>query len=156
MSGSTLPAQPPLWNAKRAELDSYYDKPEPCCFVIFSISGDLTHRLIVPALYNLAEAGLLPDPFCIVGIVRKPMSESDLRRSLMQGLETHATRPVKTEIADKLLNCMTCVEADPSDQSSFDTLSKACERLETRTGTCGNRLLYLAVPPKSPKHQRSM
>ena len=35
--------------------------PDPCCFVIFGITGDLTHRLVIPALYNLAESGLLPD-----------------------------------------------------------------------------------------------
>ena len=120
---------------------------EPCCFVIFGVTGDLTHRLVIPALYNLAESGLLPEQFCLVGIVRKQMSEDDLRQSLMEGLKKHATRPVKTEIAAKVLNCLTCVEADPSDPSSFDTLSKACEKLETRTGTCGNRLFYLAVPP---------
>ena len=62
-------------------------------------------------------------------------------------MKKHATRPVKTEIAAKVLNCLTCIEADPSDPASFDTLSKACERLETDKGTCGNRLFYLAVPP---------
>ena len=36
-------------------------KPDPCCFVIFGVTGDLTHRLVIPALYNLAESGLLPD-----------------------------------------------------------------------------------------------
>ena len=37
---------------------------DPCCFVIFGASGDLTHRLLIPALYNLAVGGLLPDAFC--------------------------------------------------------------------------------------------
>ncbi|EAQ36614.1 glucose-6-phosphate 1-dehydrogenase [Nitrobacter sp. Nb-311A] len=122
-------------------------KPEPCCFVIFGVTGDLTHRLIIPALYNLAESGLMPEQFCLVGVVRKHTSENDLRQSLMEGLKKHATRPVKTEIAEKVLNCLTCVEADPSDPSSFDALSGACGRLETKAGTCGNRLFYLAVPP---------
>ena len=44
--------------------------PDSCCFVIFGITGDLTHRLVIPALYNLAEAGLLPEKFCIVGVAR--------------------------------------------------------------------------------------
>lgn len=122
-------------------------KPEPCCFVIFGATGDLTHRLIIPALYNLAESDLLPEPFCIVGVVRKQMSDHDLRQSLMEGLKRHATRPVKTDIAEKVLNCLTCVEADPSDPSSFDALNGVCEGLATKTGTCGNRLFYLAVPP---------
>ena len=46
-------------------------KPDPCAFVIFGVTGDLTHRLVIPALYNLAAADLLPDPFCVVGVARK-------------------------------------------------------------------------------------
>mgnify|MGYP002713925789 FL=1 len=44
-------------------------KPDPCSFIIFGATGDLTHRLVVPALYNLAAGNLLPDKFCVVGIV---------------------------------------------------------------------------------------
>jgi glucose-6-phosphate 1-dehydrogenase len=122
-------------------------RPEPCCFVIFGVTGDLTHRLVIPALYNLAEAGLLPEQFCIVGIVRKAMSEDDLRQSLMEGLNKHATQTVKKEVAAKLLSCLTCLEADPSDPPSFDRLNKSFTKLETDKGTCGNRLFYLATPP---------
>ena len=46
-------------------------KPDPCSIVIFGATGDLTHRLVVPALYNLAAGNLLPDNFCVVGIARK-------------------------------------------------------------------------------------
>ncbi|PIH38085.1 glucose-6-phosphate dehydrogenase, partial [Staphylococcus epidermidis] len=49
-------------------------KPDPCSFIIFGATGDLTHRLVVPALYNLAAGNLLPEKFCVVGIVRKSMS----------------------------------------------------------------------------------
>ena len=124
-------------------------KPEPCCFVIFGVTGDLTHRLVIPALYNLAESGLLPDQFCIVGIARKKMSDDELRQSLMEGLDKHATRPVKKEVAKKLLGCLTCLEADNDDPASFDQLSKSFEKLEKDKGTCGNRLFYLAVPPSA-------
>ena len=61
-------------------------KPEPSCFVIFGASGDLAHRLVIPALYNLAAAGLLPDRLCVVGVTRKTMSNDALRDSLMKGL----------------------------------------------------------------------
>ncbi|HET7490363.1 MAG TPA: glucose-6-phosphate dehydrogenase, partial [Bradyrhizobium sp.] len=61
-------------------------KPDPCCFVIFGVTGDLTHRLIIPALYNLATSDLLPDKFCVVGIARKGTSGDQLRESLLQGL----------------------------------------------------------------------
>ncbi|MBB1091431.1 glucose-6-phosphate dehydrogenase [Rhodopseudomonas palustris] len=121
--------------------------PDGCAFVIFGVTGDLTHRLVIPALYNLAEANLLPEKFCVVGITRKDMSSEDLRASLMQGLQKFATRPVDQEIADKLLYCVTSVSADPSDPASFDRLRERLEKLESSRNTGGNRLFYLATPP---------
>ena len=78
---------------QRTEVTSQ-KKPDPCSFVIFGATGDLTHRLVIPSLYNLEAAGLLPDRFCVVGVARKGMSNDDLRDSLMQGLRQFATRPV--------------------------------------------------------------
>src|SRR5437016_5630755 len=45
-------------------------RPDSCCFVLFGVSGDLSHRLVIPALYNLAEADLLPERFCVIGATR--------------------------------------------------------------------------------------
>ena len=61
-------------------------KPEACSFVIFGVTGDLAHRLVVPALYNLASKDLLPDDFCVVGVARKAMSNDELRTGLLRGL----------------------------------------------------------------------
>ncbi|MGP9809994.1 glucose-6-phosphate dehydrogenase [Rhodopseudomonas sp. NSM] len=121
--------------------------PEGCAFVIFGVTGDLTHRLVIPALYNLAEANLLPEKFCVVGITRSEMSSEDLRASLMHGLRKFATRPVNEDIADKLLYCVTAVSADPADPPSFDRLRERLEKLEANRNTGGNRLFYLATPP---------
>src|SRR6202021_313558 len=85
-------------------------KPDPCTFVIFGVTGDLTHRLVIPALYNLAAADLLPDKFCVVGVARKGMSNDELRDSLMEGLHKFATGPVDEAIAKRLLECVTCIE----------------------------------------------
>ena len=49
-------------------------KPDPCAFVIFGVTGDLAHRLVIPALYNLAASDLLPEKFCLVGVARKGMT----------------------------------------------------------------------------------
>ncbi|MDP1584484.1 MAG: glucose-6-phosphate dehydrogenase [Bradyrhizobium sp.] len=122
-------------------------KPEPCCFVIFGATGDLTHRLVIPALYNLAATGLLPDKFCVVGITRKAMSNDALRDSLMKGLREFATRPVEDETAERLLNCVTCIAADPGEPASFDRMKAQLDGLEATRQTGGNRLFYLATPP---------
>jgi len=49
---------------------------DPCCLVIFGASGDLTHRLLVPALYNLEVSGLLPEAFALIGVARSESSGS--------------------------------------------------------------------------------
>jgi glucose-6-phosphate 1-dehydrogenase len=122
-------------------------KPDPCSFVIFGATGDLTHRLVIPALYNLAATGLLPDKLCVVGITRKGMPYDALRDSLMKGLRQFATRPVDDAIAKRLLECVTCIAADPKDPASFDKMREQLERLEAARNTGGNRLFYLATPP---------
>jgi glucose-6-phosphate 1-dehydrogenase len=122
-------------------------KPDPCSFVIFGVTGDLTHRLVIPSLYNLEATGLLPDRFCVVGVARKGTSNEDLRDSLMQGLRQFATRPVDDAIAKRLLQCVTCIEADPKDPASFDAMRAQLEELELARKTGGNRLFYLATPP---------
>jgi glucose-6-phosphate 1-dehydrogenase len=122
-------------------------KPDPCSFVIFGVTGDLTHRLVIPSLYNLAATGLLPDKFCVVGIARKGTSNDALRDSLMKGLRTYATRPVDDAVAQRLLECVTSIEADPKDPASFDAMRERLEKLEANRSTGGNRLFYLATPP---------
>ena len=122
-------------------------KPDPCSFIIFGVTGDLAHRLVIPALYNLAATNLLPEKFCIVGVARKGMSSTELTDSLMKGLRQFATRKVDEALAERLLECVTCIEADPKDPSSFDHLKAQLERLEAARATGGNRLFYLATPP---------
>jgi glucose-6-phosphate 1-dehydrogenase len=122
-------------------------KPDRCTFIIFGITGDLTHRLVIPALYNLAATDLLPEDYCVVGIARKAMSNDDLRDGLMKGLRQFATRPVDDKIAKRLLECVTCIAADPAEPASFDNMREQIEKLEAARKTGGNRLFYLATPP---------
>src|SRR5438046_4044188 len=124
-------------------------KPDPCSFVIFGVTGDLAHRLVVPALYNLAAGDLLPDRFCLVGVACKDMTSDRLRDSLMKGLRQFATQQVDEAIAQRLLACVTCIEADPKEPESFDAMSKHLDELEDTRDTCGNRLFYLATPPNA-------
>ena len=104
---------------------------------------------MIPALYNLAATDLLPDNFCIVGVARKGMSSEELRDSLMKGLRQFATRKVDDAIAKRLLECVTCIEADPKDPASFDAMRDQLDKLEAARKTGGNRLFYLATPPNA-------
>jgi glucose-6-phosphate 1-dehydrogenase len=129
--------------------DQVQKKPDPCSFVIFGVSGDLAHRLVIPALYNLAASNLLPEKICIVGVARRGMSNVALAESLMKGLKQFATRPVDDKLAKELLSCVTAIEADPSDPASFDAMRSQLDKLEAARGTGGNRLFYLATPPNA-------
>jgi glucose-6-phosphate 1-dehydrogenase len=122
-------------------------KPDPCSIVIFGVTGDLAHRLVIPALYNLAANDLLPDNFCIVGVARTAMTSEELTDSLTKGLHQFATRKVDDAVARRLLACVTCIEADPKDPASFDAMREKLDKLEAARKTGGNRLFYLATPP---------
>jgi glucose-6-phosphate 1-dehydrogenase len=120
---------------------------EPCCLVIFGASGDLTHRLLVPALYNLAAADLLPDAFALIGVARSESSSEAFRDDLAKSLPKFATRKVDDAIARKLLSCVAYVQGEPDDPKTYESLSRALERIERERATKGNRLFYLATPP---------
>src|SRR5258708_19510712 len=105
-------------------------KPDPCSFVIFGVSGDLPHRLVIPSLYNLAATDLLPDKFCVVGIARKGTSNNALRDSLMKGLRQFATRPVDDEIAQRLLECVTSIKPNPKHPASSNPVRHHLEKLK--------------------------
>jgi glucose-6-phosphate 1-dehydrogenase len=122
---------------------------DPCCFVVFGSTGDLTKRLLVPALYNLAATGLLPEAFAIVGIVRQAMSNDAFRDLLADGLKQFATRPVDEATAAKLFACVTCIEGTVDDPDSFRRLGEHLKKLESERHTLGNRLFYLATPPNA-------
>ena len=65
----------------------------------------------------------------------------------MKGLRQFATRPVEDKVANRLLECITSVEANPGDGHSFDRLKEELERLQAARGLGGNQLFYLATPP---------
>src|ERR1700744_5380180 len=149
-SRSKMPLAPPSRKREPMATSKLTQKqPDPCSFVIFGVTGDLAHRLVVPALYNLATTGLLPEKFCLVGVARKAMSSEELSDSLMKGLREFATRPVDDAIAKRLFECVTFIEADPGDPGSFDKMSKQLDELEASRKTGGNRLFYLATPPSA-------
>ena len=105
-------------------------KPDPCSFVIFGATGDLTHRLVIPALYNLAATDCCRTNSAWSASPARACPSDDLRDSLMKGLRQFATRPVDEAIAKRLLECVTCIEADPKEPASFDAMREQLEKLE--------------------------
>jgi glucose-6-phosphate 1-dehydrogenase len=120
---------------------------DPCCLVIFGASGDLTHRLLLPALYNLGVAGLLPEAFALIGVARSEQTSAAFRDDLAKSLPKFATRQIDQCVAERLLGCVAYVQGDPEDEATYRKLGDELARIERERGTKGNRLFYLATPP---------
>jgi len=120
---------------------------DPCCLIIFGASGDLTHRLLVPALYNLAVAGLLPKAFALIGVARSPWSSETFRDGLAKSLSEFTARSLDERVVKQLLSCVVYVQGDPDDNETYQKIGRELARIEHERGTRGNRLFYLATPP---------
>jgi glucose-6-phosphate 1-dehydrogenase len=123
--------------------------PEPCVMVIFGASGDLTQRKLVPALYDSARDGTLPDRFALIGFARRQMSSDDFRARLRDGVERWArTRPPDAETWDGLAAGMDYVAGAYDDPAAYRRLTERIVAAERARGTGGNRLFYLSTPPE--------
>jgi glucose-6-phosphate 1-dehydrogenase len=120
---------------------------DPCSLVIFGASGDLTHRLLLPALYNLAASGLLPDAFALIGVARSGSSSEAFRDDLAKSLPKYATRDIDERVVKRLLASVAYVEGEPDDEATYKKIGDQLTRIERERNTKGNRLFYLATPP---------
>src|SRR3984893_9642709 len=116
---------------------------DPCCFVIFGALGDLADRLLVPALYNLAAGGLLPEAFSIIGVARSEMPDEAFRTDMAKGLRRFATGKIEDDVADRLLDCVRYVNGDGDDSRPFVMFDRVRPRVEQAGDTRRNRLFYL-------------
>jgi glucose-6-phosphate 1-dehydrogenase len=117
--------------------------PDPCTLVIFGVSGDLTRRLLIPALYNLAEQGLLPQPFSIVGFARSQTLRERLRADFLASIDHAEADPLDEALLDRVLATFEFVPGDFDDDAAWDRLAATLGRQPTR-----NYLFYLATAPE--------
>jgi glucose-6-phosphate 1-dehydrogenase len=120
---------------------------DPCCLVIFGASGDLTHRLLIPALYNLAVSGLLPEAFALIGVARTASSSEAFRDGLAKSLPKFSPRQIDQSVVKRLLACVSYIQGEPDDETTYTKIGQELARIEKERGTKGNRLFYLATPP---------
>ena len=124
------------------------DRPrrsDPCTLVVFGASGDLTQRLLMPAIYHLAAAGLLPDGFAVIGLARSPMSDAQFRAHIGDALEKFAGVKLAAATRNWVLERLSYLAADFGDPKTFEQLGAALAR--RRRAGHGNALFYLATPP---------
>ena len=121
--------------------------PQPCSIVIFGATGDLTHRKLLPALYNLAADGELPPAVTVIGFARRPKSDDDFRKEIEDAVRQFSRQTVRDEIWKTFGQSIFYRQSDFSDENGFKTLAERLDKIDNERGTRGNRLFYFAVGP---------
>jgi len=122
--------------------------PQPCALVIFGATGDLTHRKLIPALYNLAAAGELPPAVTVIGFARRPKKDDEFRDDLAQTTKQFSRQPVRDEIWKTFAQSLFYHQSEFDDEKGYQSLRKRLEQVDKERGTRGNRLFYFAAAPE--------
>jgi glucose-6-phosphate 1-dehydrogenase len=121
---------------------------DPCVIVIFGASGDLTKRLLMPAFYNLACDGLLPERFAIAGIALDELSTDDFRARMTTDIQKFNTRPkFDPQVWEKFVSRLYYTPGNFGDAAAYQRLANLLTQLESRHQTGRNILFYMATPP---------
>jgi glucose-6-phosphate 1-dehydrogenase len=119
----------------------------PCVLVIFGAGGDLTKRLLVPALYNLRREKLLPDDFSIVGIARAEKDDETFRQGFDASMREFANGSPSGDDWKWLRERMFYLKGDFEDAGTSRSLGERLAKKENKGAKDGNALFYLATPP---------
>src|SRR5580704_10110588 len=128
----------------------------PCAMVIFGTSGDLTRRLLMPAIYNLAKAGRLSENFALIGVDRSKRSMKQFHDDLGDAIrkfvsdtagdnESGGGEPFDEKAWDFLTRRTNLVDGDVTQPLTYQKISQDLERAAKEHHTGGNAIFYLAV-----------
>ncbi|WBB60058.1 glucose-6-phosphate dehydrogenase [Streptomyces sp. WMMC500] len=120
----------------------------PSGLVIFGVTGDLSRKKLMPAVYDLANRGLLPPGFSLVGFARRDWEDEDFAQVVHDSVKEHARTPFREEVWQQLSEGFRFVQGDFDDDDAFERLRATVEDLDKARGTGGNFAFYLSVPPK--------
>jgi len=117
----------------------------PCTLVIFGGAGDLTKRLLIPSIYNLAAAGLLPENFAIIGVARADKNDESFRADLTEEIKSFATAKVDDDIWQNLVSRIYYLRGNFDERPTFDALKLRLDEVEQKHNTGKSRLYYFAT-----------
>jgi glucose-6-phosphate 1-dehydrogenase len=121
--------------------------PQPCALVIFGVTGDLARKKLLPGIYDLANRGLLPAGFVVVGFARRDWDHEDFAQIAREAAEEHCRTPWREEVWRRLRDGMRFVGGSFSDDTAFDLLAQTLDELRDSHGIAGNAAFYLSIPP---------
>ena len=147
-----------LANLERAEADVATENPlveglehppvHPTTLVVFGATGDLSRRKLLPALYNLAHEGALPERFEVVGVARGDHPHEDFRELARGSIERFSRRRPDRDVLDGLLAEMRYVSGVFDDDDVYGELDRVLREFDDRAGYALNRVFYLATAPQ--------
>jgi glucose-6-phosphate 1-dehydrogenase len=144
-AAATRPLENPLREGLRLERI-----PDPAIFVLFGATGDLAHRKVVPALFQLWRTHLLPHEFTIVAVGRRAYTDDAFRQELRDALDKYSrVQPVDRETWEDLAERIVYQRGDFNDPATYSSLAERLDELDEERGTRGNRLFYLATQPSA-------
>ena len=121
--------------------------PEPCALVVFGVTGDLARKKLLPAIYDLANRGLLPADFALLGFARRDWGDGDFAALAKKAAKTHARTQWNDDVWRRLNENLQFVPGSFDDDQAFDTLAATLDSLRDTHGIKGNAAFYLSIPP---------
>src|SRR5919201_3157738 len=137
----TLPENPLIEGLERLPVPA-------TTLTIFGATGDLARRKLLPALYNLAHEGALPERFNLVGVSRREQSDDDFRTFARDAILSFSRRDPDKTVLDGLLANMRYIGFSFDDQDVYKPLGGALQELDQDTGQLLNRDFYLSTAPE--------
>lgn len=119
----------------------------PCAVVLFGVTGDLSRKKVMPAIYDLAHRGLLPPGFALVGFARREWADEDFAERVHDAVREHARTPFSEETWRQLAQGIRFVAGDLADPEAYVKIRSTLEQLDRDRGTEGNHAFYLSIPP---------
>ncbi|MBB6625954.1 glucose-6-phosphate dehydrogenase [Nocardioides sp. KIGAM211] len=119
----------------------------PCGMVLFGVTGDLSRKKVMPAIYDLANRGLLPPGFSLVGFARRDWADQDFAQIVHDSVKQYARTEFREEVWKQLAEGFRFVPGNFDDDEAFERLRRTIEELDEARGTGGNHAFYLAIPP---------
>src|SRR4051794_18483232 len=120
----------------------------PTTLVIFGASGDLAKRKLMPAIYNLAHEGALPERFNLIGCARSEWSDDEYRDVARDAIQKFSRRKPDETVLDSLLSRVRYVPGTFDDPKLFAKLDETAEQEDEEAGITFNRIFYLSVAPQ--------
>ena len=120
----------------------------PSGLIMFGVTGDLSRKKLLPAIYDLANRGLLPPAFSLVGFARRDWSEEDFEQIVYEAVKAHARTTWSEDVWQQLSKGIRFVSGRHDDPEAFKKLRETVDELDRERGTAGNHAFYLSIPPR--------